>query len=146
MPYQLTYKSEPFPWINIVDINEILQVAREFNSSEGLTGCLIYSKNLFVQILEGNKETIEELYGRIKIDKRHYNVQLLLTEKVEKRIFSDWAMAYLNPKEMTAGEAANKARIDLERLAGNSPESELNLESFWQNIRKLLKGVGYYHL
>ena len=69
-----------------------------------------------------------------------------LSEETEKRIFSDWAMAFLNPKELTAGEAANKARIDLERLAGSSPESELNMEAFWQNIRKLLKDVGYYQL
>ncbi len=146
MPFQLTYKSEPFPWITIVDINEILQVAREFNAAESITGCLIYSKNLFVQILEGNQEIIEELYGRIQVDKRHYNVQLLLTEDVEQRIFSDWAMAYLNPKELSAGEAARNVRIDLERLAGSNSESEMDLEVFWQNIRKLLRDVGYYQL
>ena len=146
MPFQLTYKSEPFPWITIVDINEILQVAREFNAAESITGCLIYSKNLFVQILEGNEEIIKELYGRIQADKRHYNVQLLLTEDVEQRIFSDWAMAYLNPKELATGEAAKNVRIDLERLAGSNSESEMDLEVFWQNIRKLLRDVGYYQL
>ncbi len=146
MHYQLTYKSEPFPWITIADINDILQLSRKYNALKHLSGCLIYSKNLFVQILEGDRETIEELYGRIQIDKRHFNVQLLLTENAEKRIFSNWAMAYLNPKEMLAGETARNVRIDLGRLAGDTSDTEMNLTTFWQQVRVLLRDVGYYQL
>ena len=144
MIYQLTYISEPFPWITIEDINNILMVSKDFNSANQITGCLIYAKRVFMQLLEGDQEIIDQLYKTIEKDKRHFNVELLHTGHVEERIFSKWAMAYLGLQETTTSEEVNKIQKNLILLAEGASVSEVNLDKFWHQVHHVLKDVGYY--
>ena len=144
MIYQLTYISEPFPWINVEDLHNILETARTFNAENQITGCLIYSNKLFMQIIEGDKEIIDELYGRIEKDKRHFNVELMHTATVAKRIFSDWAMAYLNLKEQTVDSTIKKIQQKLLLMSEGTSILEIDLDTFWGDVHYVLKDVGYF--
>ncbi|MBT8297991.1 MAG: BLUF domain-containing protein, partial [Maribacter sp.] len=59
MLYHLTYRSIAIPEISVEQIEEILKIARDFNSKNDISGCLVFSKGYFIQLLEGNKDTIK---------------------------------------------------------------------------------------
>ena len=76
------------------DINNILNTSRDFNSKNSITGCLLYHNNQFLQILEGDKKVVQDLYLSIKRDKRHSNVNLLSEGGKKERMFTGWNMAF----------------------------------------------------
>ncbi len=92
--YELTYHSAARKNLNANDIENILEKARNFNSQNEITGCLLFHNNQFIQILEGEKTKLLELYNSIKKDDRHSNVMLLAQDEKQERIFSNWSMAY----------------------------------------------------
>jgi hypothetical protein len=91
---ELVYYSEAGSNLTTQDIDDILSSARDFNSRNNITGCLLYYNNEFLQILEGEKEIVMELFVTIQKDKRHSNVMVLGTENKNSRLFSDWSMAF----------------------------------------------------
>ena len=75
-------------------MNEILKKSREFNANKNITGCLLFRNNVFLQLLEGKKEDVQNLYQSIKRDHRHTNVTLIIEQDVKERMFPDWSMAF----------------------------------------------------
>ncbi|MDB5276545.1 MAG: Expression activator-related protein [Ferruginibacter sp.] len=92
--YQLIYCSIASPGLHPADIKAILNTSRNFNSANGITGCLIYYNDEFIQILEGKKLTVKKMYEKIEHDGRHFSVIMMSEEEADERIFSNWAMAY----------------------------------------------------
>ena len=79
------------------EIQEILEKARKHNAEKGITGQLLYRSGIFMQLLEGDKEEITSLLGRILLDSdRHENIKILLNQPMEERVFPDWSMAFKN--------------------------------------------------
>lgn len=76
------------------DIQDILKESRTNNKTLSITGCLIHRNDEFVQILEGEASAVLDLYSKIEKDPRHHHVALVTFENINKRIFTDWSMAY----------------------------------------------------
>ncbi len=57
-----------------------------------MTGCLISGTNTYLQLLEGPDNSVDELYTKIKTDNRHENIDKLVEEVVETRLFKSWSM------------------------------------------------------
>ena len=64
----------------------------ERNAKEDITGLLVLSGKVFLQVLEGSAQDITGLFGRINSDKRHRQVELVSFESGIKRYFDDWNM------------------------------------------------------
>lgn len=92
--YELVYYSEASNKLTNKGVIDIVEQARVFNRKEDITGCLLYHNRAFIQILEGDEETINALFTRIKMDNRHQEVILLHEGKKEERAFRRWSMAY----------------------------------------------------
>ena len=92
--YSLIYRSVAKDTFAKPLIYKMLSEARDFNADHGITGCLLYHKGQFVQLLEGEEEEVISLFERIKKDQRHYAVELLEEEEISERLFSEWSMAY----------------------------------------------------
>ncbi len=92
--YELIYRSVVKPNLNASDIEKILKTARNFNSKNEITGCLLFHNNEFIQILEGDKSILHALYNSIKKDNRHNKVMLLAESETKDRVFPSWSMAY----------------------------------------------------
>lgn len=75
-------------------ISQLLEGARKFNSSSGISGVLLFTAHTFLQVLEGPAAEIAGLFERIQRDKRHTNVLVLDYRSIETRDFADWSMAY----------------------------------------------------
>lgn len=85
------------------DLKDILQDSRESNISKDVTGMLLYIEGRFFQVLEGEKEGIDELYEHISRDERHRDVNIITRGYTKRRIFKDWSMRYssISSKEFT---------------------------------------------
>jgi hypothetical protein len=75
----------------------ILEAARKVNAAKGITGMLLYRDGFFIQALEGEETIIDELFEKVKKDRRHYNVLQLYKEPIRTRYFPEWAMGFESP-------------------------------------------------
>lgn len=100
--YELLYCSSARQDLTNDDINAILQTSRRWNTEFNITGCLLYYDKQFLQILEGNKKIVKQLFSMIQLDDRHSGIVLLAENEKEKRFFVDWNMAFseLSIKDM----------------------------------------------
>jgi hypothetical protein len=92
--FQLVYFSTADSNLTKKDIESILERSRNKNSTNDITGCLLNSKGEFLQMLEGEEEKVKSLFSKIEKDSRHHNVILLKEQKIEKRAFQGWSMAF----------------------------------------------------
>lgn len=92
--YQLSYVSSAVQSLVLKDIEDILAHAQKFNAIRGITGMLLYRGGIFLQILEGNRQEVAQIYKKIEKDSRHTKVKLLFEEENNPRVFADWSMAY----------------------------------------------------
>jgi hypothetical protein len=142
--YQLTYRSKAIEDITPNSIYEIVQVANKFNPTVGITGCLVFENGYFIQILEGEQEAVEELYFKIKQDKRHTFTSILSKGFTAKRIFDKWDMAYMNLTDLSVGDIndlVQKAQKELENI---TTKASFTTKVFWYNINELLGEDRFY--
>ncbi len=85
------------------DINDVLSdivIRSQINNLEfGITGLLFYHNGRFVQVLEGERDSLEGLMSILEKDKRHENIQRIIDEPIKKRAFKEWSMDSLNLSE-----------------------------------------------
>jgi len=74
----------------------ILASSRSHNVSNGITGILCYGGGIFLQVIEGGRAQVNELYNALVQDKRHTDVVLLHYEEITQRRFSGWTMGQVN--------------------------------------------------
>ena len=72
----------------------LLEQSRRWNTTYGVTGLLLYRDCVFMQFLEGDESTVRDLFGNIRVDRRHQDVDLMWTNESELRRFADWSMAF----------------------------------------------------
>lgn len=75
-------------------LDQILTVSREWNQAHGITGILLYHNSNVMQVLEGSKRDISNIFEKISIDQRHENVHQIAFRETEHRSFSEWSMAF----------------------------------------------------
>ena len=66
------------------------------NPPLGVTGLLCFTKDIFVQIIEGGRDEVNRLFLTIARDDRHREVQLLAFDEVSQRRFSNWTMGQVD--------------------------------------------------
>ncbi len=76
--------------------DSILEQSRARNPKLGITGILCFSENLFIQVLEGGRDEVCELYNTIVRDGRHQHVRILGFEEIRERRFGSWTMGQVN--------------------------------------------------
>ena len=55
---------------------------------------LCYESRWFLQALEGDRDTVNELFLEIADDARHDDVVIISYDYVDKAVFPDWHMGY----------------------------------------------------
>lgn len=100
---------------------------------------LIYFDGTFVQFLEGPENTTNLLFDKIKNDKRHQEMILLVDGITTQREFGDWSMAF---KKLTADDTSRiVGQKDFKKedlFKGKDPNSEhpglVLIKSFVNNL------------
>jgi hypothetical protein len=79
-------------------LDRILEQSHRNNPTRGITGLLCFTSDVFVQVLEGGRDEVCDLYNAIVRDERHSQVRLLSYEEITERRFSGWTMGQVDMK------------------------------------------------
>lgn len=92
------YRSTACDGLNVGDLEDILQAARQRNESASLTGCLHHEDGLFFQWLEGPQHQLQHVIQSILRDTRHRDITVLGEGSLAQRRFQDWRMRFSDRK------------------------------------------------
>ena len=96
MLVRLLYASRAVAAANSDTIAQIMRQSHAHNPCQGITGILCYSDQVYMQVLEGGRDAINALYGKIVCDPRHRDVVLLHYEEINERRYAGWTMGKAN--------------------------------------------------
>jgi hypothetical protein len=103
-------------------LRDILSAARRNNPRLGVTGALMFNASCFIQVLEGPRVALDQLFQPIRRDQRHENVSLLTFEPTAERRFDQWSMAFVGARDsggrLTA--IALESGYDPSRMSGEA--------------------------
>ena len=92
--YYLVYISRQRYPLTRRELGAMLDEAERFNRDHQITGMLVYRGGSFLQVLEGPKRDITQLYEAIERDDRHCNVEMIIFEPAKQRYFREWTMGF----------------------------------------------------
>ena len=101
MVFYLIYLSSAKKLYTESDLSDILIKSRINNTNKQVTGLLLYHEGSILQILQGNKDTVLEVYSKIERDNRHHNIIKAVSGTSAERNFPDWSMGF---KSVTGSE------------------------------------------
>ena len=100
MLYNLIYRSKISNGLTDELLMELANKSNQANLDKGLSGLLLHNSTHFLQILEGPKEHIENLYQKIRKDPRHSEVVLIALEPIPLRLHSELGMKFINANDL----------------------------------------------
>ncbi len=140
MTYQIIYSSQANRAMSIADLEAILVDARAGNEKRNVTGALIYVDGVFLQILEGEKQAVLGLMRSIAADTRHSSVTVFHEGEVDRPLFSNWRMAYVDARpEQVAMWAGLDGTASVGTIVQGMRHESERTARFIENI---LKAVG----
>jgi hypothetical protein len=74
------------------ELRKIIASAKVNNRANGITGGLMFNRNYFGQVLEGNRTSVSDLFCKIARDPRHSSIVIMEATAVDSRLFDRWAM------------------------------------------------------
>jgi hypothetical protein len=117
------YASRPVAPLTSPLTESILDQSRRNNPQQGITGILCYTANIFIQVLEGGRDEVGELFNKIVRDDRHSNVRILVYEEISERVFSHWTMGHVDISKVNPGlllKYSPKTALDPFVISGHS--------------------------
>ena len=128
MKHTICYLSKDHQLMKTLELEGLFTQVLEFNTSSNISGLLLHNNNFFLQVLEGTKEIIQQLFTEIRKDSRHKDILIVLDQKIENRIFKNYDARF----------SIVKTRDDIERL--NTYLSKYSSENNYPiNIKRLLE-------
>ena len=92
--FHIGYVSSAVREFTNTELLYLLKKSREKNERLGITGILLYRGGNFMQVLEGDEQSVRYLYEIIYEDPRHKDIFILFEEVIPEREFPNWSMAF----------------------------------------------------
>ena len=98
---RIVYVSTATEILSETELQDILAKSRSNNEKKNITGLLVYSSGNILQVLEGSRQSLQDLYSIIIKDHRHFGFIKLQELPINERIFSEWSMGFktVSPEE-----------------------------------------------
>lgn len=90
--HQLVYESRPTDALTKEQFRDILNKSQYKNIRLNLSGLLIFHAGKFLQLLEGGKKEVDELFEAIRHDPRHTDIKVVLESDCQFRSMPSWVM------------------------------------------------------
>ena len=90
--FRLAYVSEASDCFGPDDLSEIARKSAERNSEADITGLLIKDGGKILQVLEGEKNSVESLFAKISGDPRHTGVRQVSGSEQGTRFLWCWSL------------------------------------------------------
>jgi len=109
--FELVYTSVMSHLTDIRGVAEMVRQARNYNVDHALTSVLVFDGERFCQHIEGGRDAVLLLAGKIAADRRHrqFNIVHQGTAGVVRR-FGDWPLAYALDSRGDVMESIRRAR------------------------------------
>lgn len=121
---------------------KLIQGAQRRNAEAGLTGILIFMQGRFLQVLEGPQMALSQCYRRIEQDKRHCDITLLQSARIQQRAFPQWRMGLFFPDQLP--HRAREAALSIDALVpmnspdrGDDPQVRAIVRDFLSSFKRL---------
>ena len=92
--YRVVYTSRASRPMTRGELDDMLQGSRRRNVENGITGLMLYEAGNFIQVIEGPRKLVDDLYDKIAQDPRHRAVERISAGPVESRDFESWSMGF----------------------------------------------------
>ena len=116
------------PQLTNADLDHILASARRRNMAEEITGMLLYYRGEFVQILEGEKKSVENIYDKfISPDLRHTALNKVHQNTISHRSFSEWSMGFIGAQEIESRMPSSAIGILMNTLTDETKSKPFTL-------------------
>ena len=129
MLVRLLYASRAAAPITTPVVDSILEKSRKNNARHGITGMLCFSEDIFLQVLEGGRDEVCELFNTIVRDPRHVGLRILSYEEIAERRFGGWTMGQVNSGKVNPSlllKYATKVTLDPFNCPGQASMALLN--------------------
>lgn len=110
--FYLIYVSHAADGLKSSDLYDILNKAHEVNANLGITGLLLYKNKRFMQLIEGQEDTVRGLYQKILQDPRHRDLIVLQEDTEPERQFPGWSMAFRNLNALPSADKLESGEIE----------------------------------
>ena len=82
------------------DYAGIVRHASEQNLRRGIRGSIAWDGHIITQIIEGPAQAVDDLYRKIRVDRRHTGVVLLTRADITHAQFPDFGMTKRAPYDL----------------------------------------------
>jgi hypothetical protein len=72
----------------------LLDQSAKANKTVNVTGMLLYKDGNFIQVLEGQEQSVRGVYAKVRRDPRHRGLITLLQGEIADRQFPNWSMGF----------------------------------------------------
>ena len=93
------------------ELRKIVLSAGANNRKRGITGGLMFNRDYFGQVLEGDRTSVSDVFCRIAKDTRHRSIVIVDASAVDSRMFEYWSMG-LAEKSETAEKLNSSFGLD----------------------------------
>jgi FAD-dependent sensor of blue light len=136
MIYYLVYLSAASHLYSDTEMLQVLSASRKKNLENDITGILLYHEGSILQVLEGEKETVTQLYERIKQDERHGNIITLTEGPINERSFAEWSMGFKMVNTTDWNEYAGYFRLQDSSLLSIIKRKNLRIDATLKSFVK----------
>ena len=138
--FDISYRSLAVDTTSGKDVDAIIKTARSLNPEFDITGCIIYHRNIFFQIIEGPKKDILTLFDNIKNDERHKDIKVMWKGYKIRREFKNWALATISDEGVLDVQIQGSAKsLELSNVLGKLDNSAIDSENLWRKVRNIIK-------
>jgi len=114
---RIIYISCSQEYLNGQKIQFLLEQSRKNNLQNKISGVLIYVDGDFLQVIEGPKFAVLDLFESIKKDARHKRIMTIVNTEIKKRSFPKWNMGFCSTDYKELREIKGCENISTETLS-----------------------------
>ncbi|WBO85454.1 BLUF domain-containing protein [Hymenobacter yonginensis] len=110
--HRIVYLSSATGDLDEQQLKDLLLHSRRKNQARAITGLLLVSEGDILQVLEGERQAVEQLYDLIARDVRHSHIYKLADGPIPERAFPDWSMGFATATPETFEQLAGYRNLD----------------------------------
>ena len=135
------YVSSSSVGVREAEIVKILEVSRDRNAKQNITGMLCYHDGNFLQFLEGERADIDDVLARIQKDKRHTGMLLMFDVPITERLFGNWSMALRHLQDIPTALRDDCCKLMASKVCDDAqaPSHSEEVRSFLNAFRESLR-------
>lgn len=127
----IAYVSQISLSVSDKEIMELLENSQQNNIEKDISGVLLYSEGNFFQVIEGEEETINSLFEKIKADQRHENIILIFDRPINKAAMDGYKSDFITNRKRYESDPISEYLLHIRTL---DPKSQAVVKSVIRNF------------